>query len=495
MKRNYLFTLLSIILLAVGCSPSEVIEDIIDPVVDPIDESSSVVNEWAYDVMTEVYLWNSQIPDMDMMMAADSYDFFDEMLYYKDDLEYDKWSWIVEDYDQLVKDLNGQSASFGYEIALYLAAAGSSEVIAIVEYVDANTPASKSNKISRGDIFVAINGTTITVDNYMELLFNTTTQTITFGEYSDGVITETGEIVTLTAEEFQKDPIHINKTFSLGSDEQNVGYLCYTSFLSSFDQELNDVVIPEFKSAGVKDLILDLRYNSGGSVLSAENICAMLLGSSDIGEVLTKKEWNSLYQEYFENKALTDPSYESYIESVVESDLITYTDDGSTVRTQLNQLDLTNLYVLATSSTASASELVINSLKPYMNVIVIGENTTGKFVASSTFNDTDEIPAHNWAIQPIIYQSTNSNDDKDYYWVGFTPDYLVDDQYTQPLGTEEDDMVRTALEIIEYGSPQVTLKSSTEKSISMGDLVGTSSLLKSENRSMYDPRKFDLTVE
>src|SRR5699024_8798321 len=83
----------------------------------------------------------------------------------------------------------------------------------------------------------------------------------------------------------------------------------------------------------------------------------------------------------------------------------------------MNKLSLNRVYILTGFGTASASEMLINGLKPYIDVVLIGEQTIGKDVASITVYDSPPFyytkkninPNHKIALQPIVIRLFNSN--------------------------------------------------------------------------------------
>ena len=106
---------------------------------------------------------------------------------------------------------------------------------------------------------------------------------------------------------------------------------------------------------------------------------------------------------------------------------------------------MSRLYVLSTKKTASASELLINGLRPYYDVVVIGETTNGKYTGSITLHDADK--SYNWAIQPIVLKTANVNYETDFR-DGFIPDYLVIDDLFTPLGDIQESMFSAAVSLI-----------------------------------------------
>jgi carboxyl-terminal processing protease len=184
---------------------------------------------------------------------------------------------------------------------------------------------------------------------------------------------------------------------------KKIGYLMYNGFTSAFNNELNNA-FASLSSEGVTDLVLDFRYNPGGSVRTATYLSSMVTGQFT-GELFTKEKWNDKWQNYFDSS-----SPESLINNFVNQ-----TSDGSAI----NSLNLNDVVILTTGGSASASELVINGLNPYINVTTIGTKTEGKYVASVTLYDSDDYrreganPNHTWAMQPIVLEEQNKLGEND----------------------------------------------------------------------------------
>jgi C-terminal processing protease CtpA/Prc len=172
----------------------------------------------------------------------------------------------------------------------------------------------------------------------------------------------------------------------------------YNGFYASYDDQLN-TVFGGFQSQNVTDLVLDLRYNSGGSIATATKLASMITGQFT-NQVFAKQQWNEKQQAFRESQ---DPN--SLLNKFVGG---------------LNSLNLNKVYILTTKGTASASELVINCLKPYINVVQIGDVTTGKNVGSVTLYDSPSFtksnvnPSHKYAMQPIVLKTINNNGFGDY---------------------------------------------------------------------------------
>jgi C-terminal processing protease CtpA/Prc len=251
--------------------------------------------------------------------------------------------------------------------------------------------------LQRGQIFDAIDGTQLNTNNLNSLL-SQDTYTLNFGAYNDNgtdtvdddTITPTTDSQSLTKETYTENPVH--KTSIITIDGENIGYLVYNGFNRNFDNELN-AAFAEFQASNVEHLVLDLRYNPGGSVLTASYLGSMITGQFT-GDVYSKLVYNSGLQEL--------NSEFNFVNSF----------DSNTI----NSLNLNKVYILTTNRSASASELVINSLTPYIDVVQIGDFTTGKTQASITIYDSPDLspneinPNHTYAMQPLVANSINVND-------------------------------------------------------------------------------------
>ena len=129
----------------------------------------------------------------------------------------------------------------------------------------------------------------------------------------------------------------------------------YNSFTSNYNHDLNDA-FQYFKNEAVTDLILDLRYNGGGSVQTASYLASMITGQFE-GEILTQEKWNSKWQSWLQ---------ENHPDWLTNHFTNTMSDN-----TTINNLNLSRVVILTTNSSASASELVINALNPYIDVVTM----------------------------------------------------------------------------------------------------------------------------
>ena len=416
--------------------------------------SSLEIKRFIWRAMNNIYLYKADVPELadDYFANQDELDDYLKTFSSPEDLFYDglvaedkdEFSFLTSDYIALEKSLDGIRVSNGMQFGLIRYTATSSEVLGFVRYVLPNTSAEEKG-IERGDLFNTVDGEQLTVDNFSRLL-EPNTYTIGLAKIEGDVITSTGETVTLTKEEYTNNPVFVATT--LDTEAGKVGYLMYNGFTNTFDDVLNET-FGMFKSAGVTDLVLDLRYNGGGSVETAVDLGSMITGQFN-GEIFYTEQWNDDYQTYFE-------------ENNPEA-LVNRFNQKISTGAQINSLGLNRLFVITTLRTASASELLINGLEPYIEVIQIGERTTGKFQASVTMYDSNDFgrkganPNHSYAVQPLIYKTLNSNGKSDYY-EGLQPDVELSENVRNLgiLGDINEPLLRAALNVIE-GKPQEQLK-------------------------------------
>ncbi len=415
------------------------------------------VNEFIWFGMNTFYYWQGEVEDLsidkyptrnELNTFLNGYDdpkaLFDDLL-----VDQDRFSWIVDDYEALENQFQGISKSFGYELGLLRVSSGSDDLLGYVKYVIPNGPAENAG-LKRGDVFTTVNETKLNVNNYTSILFGTDSYTITLAEIQDNTITQTDNQVSMTAVQLTENPIL--KSDVLDIEGQKIAYLMYNQFIdnNAYHEELNSV-FGEFKSAGVTDLVLDLRYNGGGALRTSRILASMIYGAGSSNDILG----SILY-----NQNLADAGLNTDLKFFNEVPV--FDNDGNqTSSYPMNRLNISRIFILTTGSSASASEFVIAGLLPYMDVTLIGTTTVGKNVGSITLYDSpdegyldkgsDLNPNHKYAIQPIISQLANSQGFTDYI-DGLEPNVEVDEKdylgNFQPLGDPSEPLLAEALAII-----------------------------------------------
>lgn len=405
---------------------------------------TEILNKWIWDVMTDVYLWADSIDrSLYPTEELDPEVFFNSILNEKD-----RFSWIVDDYQALLNSFNNIELSSGIS-PYFIRRANSNDVIIVVEYVTAGSPAANAG-VKRGDIITTINGTTINIDNYIDL-FYAEDLTLEFADYINQTLVPNENVVTIKAEVIEQNPVVFHEIIEY--QDMKVGYIVYTGFSSGTDDkwlDSLDIIFSDYKVQGISELIMDIRYNPGGRVSVARHIASAVSPASlpASNSVFVQYQWNNAYNEYFlEEDGENSPN------------LVVLFEEESPVN-----LDLQTVYFLTSPHSASASELIIIGLEPYMNVIHIGENTYGKFYGSITIPDIEEPARHSWAMQPLVFKFANSLGYSDFN-NGLIPDLFVDDNLLEAkqFGDITDPLVARALEEITGSSPLT--KKTTEKAV------------------------------
>lgn len=445
MKSAYklIFSLL-LLFFFTGC------QDDLDDVIRPTSELD--IKNFIWRAMNDTYLYKADVPALaddrfanqsELNEFLNSFSSPEDLFYNGLVASHDEFSFLVEDYQALERSLDGINLSNGMQFGLVRYTSSSQEVLGYVRYVMPNTSA-EAQGIKRGDLFNTVDGEHLTLENFSRLL-EPSTYTIGLAEINGDEIISTGETVTLVKEEYTNNPVYLATTIPTASG--TVGYLMYNGFTGTFDDVLNET-FAMFNSEGITDLIVDLRYNSGGSVESASDLASMITGQFK-GEVFYKELWNQELQTYLET---TDPE-----------SLVNRYDDRTSSGGVINSLNLGRVYFITTLRTASASELLINGLKPYIGVVQIGENTTGKFQASTTLYDSPTFrrnnvnTGHTYAVQPLIYKTANANGVTD-YTDGLIPDIEISENIRDlgVLGDPNEPLLAAALATIAGTQPLET---------------------------------------
>lgn len=395
------------------------------------------------------YLWQTDVPDLSDSRFGGQQDLngflfgyepevlFQHLLYkpasaFPQDQAVDRFSVIFDDYNELEGILSGTTKNTGADFALYRKEPNGSAVFGVIRYILPNSDASTKN-IERGDFFYAINGIPLTIQNYSDLL-STESYTLNLADYDSGNITPNGESVSLDKTVLSENPVYLTNVILSGSHK--IGYLMYNGFYPNYEPQLNDA-FGELKAEGITELVLDLRYNSGGSIETAARLASMITGQFN-GQLFAKEQWNAKVEAYYEenNAATLSNTFTNSINNNIA----------------INSLNLNKVYVLTSKATASASELVINGLEPYIDVIQIGDVTTGKNVGSITLYDSPSFSKngastnHRYAMQPLVLKIVNKVGFGD-YTNGLQPDDLLKENLGNmgTLGDEAEPLLNAAI--------------------------------------------------
>lgn len=410
-------------------------------------------NRFASEALGIYYYWNEEIAadlkKLDPETNTDPISTVNEIRYHQGETYIDKWTALIDDMSSVESSLQGVTTSYGYELLFYVNESGTA-IYGVVAFVYADSPAEKAG-LKRGDVIYALNGVTLNQNNYMDLYY-TSQENLSVANFiltDDGYALDqsSSRDITLQAVEMYENPILCHKVLDVNG--RKVAYLAYSSF------DLNSVgplieICKEFKAEGVKDLILDLRYNGGGYVIT-ESVIASMLAPQDVvsaGKVLETEEYNDILTEEYRKQGYTD--FNTYFQTEYD-----YPSESFYANTKDANIGLEHIYALIGPNSASASEALLGGLMPYMPVTLIGEQSHGKYctglmleVSNFYYNVPEAIK--NWGLYVMISIYKNSAGETPCMPDGLIPDIVAYDNplMTEQLGDENEVMLKTALQVI-----------------------------------------------
>jgi hypothetical protein len=321
----------------------------------------------------------------------------------------DRWSFAMlkSEWDGLS---SGQGGDFG--LSVFFFAADDLRV----SYVEPESPAGKAG-IKRSWRIKQINGSSnITSSNanaIVKAVFDSNSGTFLFARPTSSDTT-----ITLQAASYKEHPLLLDSVYTTGSTK--TGYFVFNSFLGDTNEIKNEFVrvFNKFNTQNVQDVIVDLRYNGGGYVSLQTLLANYLVPTAGNNGVMLTEQFNDKYTAINETTR--------------------YAKKGT--------LNLSRLFVIVSQNTASASELLINSLKPYMNVQLVGpSHTHGKPVGFFP------IPVFDWYIFPVSFRTINKNGEGNYF-NGLSLNYQIMDGLDKAWGDRNENCLGSALQYIQTGS-------------------------------------------
>lgn len=398
--------------------------------------NDKTTNKWIESTMRNYYYWYADIPESGKLNFNSSPETFFTSLLSKNDGKDNPqvsgghyyYSTIKKKETTSTRSYLGEKPALGFEFQNWQLDKDGTKFAVNVLYVLPGSPAAQGG-IKRGDWIHKIDGAAVNGTNIYDLLGS---KSVTL-EVSDSYSNLSTHAVKLTPAMVEDNPVFLTKVFADESTNgKKVGYLVYNHFTSgpggdedkTFDNFLYQAFIG-FKAVGVDEFILDLRYNGGGLVTSAQLLSELLAPASALGETFCDLKYNDK-----QNKT------------------VNYRLEKSDAN-----LNLPRLFVLTSNRTASASEAVINGLKPYYEVVVLGEQTEGKNVGSITLSSDK----YGYELHPIVCRLYNSKGESEYK-NGFVPNWKLADNDRLILGhielgdKENDKLLNAAFQWMLHGS-------------------------------------------
>jgi hypothetical protein len=196
-----------------------------------------------------------------------------------------------------------------------------------------------------------------------------------------------------------------------------VGYLELRTFVDPAAEPLADA-FGTFKAAGVEQVVIDLRYNTGGLLTIARVLADLAGGAGAAGQPFYTQKYNAANS---------------------------FRNNTAAFRNRANSLAPARLLFIVTSTSASASEMVINGLEPFYDVVLVGEQTRGKPVGQNAIRFCDQL------LRPVSFAIVNALGEGDYF-DGLPVDCAAVDDIDTPLGDPSEASLAEALHYAENGA-------------------------------------------
>ena len=369
------------------------------------EERVQEVNKKVKELVDEWYLWYDKVENLDPKKYSSPNEYIKALRVFPPD----RWSSVQEEesYDAFFKE--------GEYIGLGLSLTQTSQKEIYIRFVYKGSPADRLG-LKRSDKILEINGQNVeTISDINQALGNNQLGVSTTFKYLDLTTKET-KTSTVTKELVKINTVLATKILQTSTNKK-VGYIAFQTFIEPSEVQL-DAAFDQLKTAGVQEFILDMRYNGGGRLSVANYLASKIVPSSANNKTFITITHNDKKQDQNEEYKFKIPS---------------------------NNLNLSRVFIIASNSTASASESVMNGLKPYMSVIQFGGKSYGKPVGSYGFR------YQGYVISPISIRVINVEGRGDYY-DGIPTDYSIDDDFRNDFGTREESTVGAIMDFIEKGS-------------------------------------------
>lgn len=405
------------------------------------------------DIAGFFYLWNNNIPKSFNPHSYSSTDtLYSELEAIKNfsplnavtGNHYDHFSFVLAEADYQKEFVQGVSTSFGMGYAF------DRNGNLRVNYA-AHASSVYLQGVRRGWQIISINGTKSATDAKtiaaLNAALNSSSATFVFQNPATGKNVS----VTVTKQDIPDDEVITTKVFPEGT--KKVGYIAYNTFLTQTDKSGNpihpgmDSAFAKLSAAGITDIVIDLRYNGGGYTEVAQQMDNALVPASADKKVLYTEHYNDSLNKYYK-LGYTNLSHDVTVN-------ISKTDVGNPTNLPVN-----SIVFIVSDNTASAAELVINNLYPYISNIKLiglgkGRSSTYANTAGKPFGYAGQfaLPAKNPIYEAFVlnFETKNANG-ADNYVSGFVPDLQVYDGVEFDFGDPKEDGLQAALGYMSTGT-------------------------------------------
>jgi carboxyl-terminal processing protease len=362
-------------------------------------------NEWVYGLMQQAYLWSEDLPAISPLDYESPGEMMSELR-----VGHDRWSRVADKARSDALFQEGKVVSLGFRTRRD--AAGR----VVVATVDAGSPADEAG-LERGQVIQTIGGFATAQIDEEERWGDI------YGEAEPGVTVELqveaqgGEVrsVSLIKDWVSLDTVPVSKVLEV--EGRPVGYVAFSTFVDTSTAAL-DTAFAELRRAGVREVVVDLRYNGGGLVIVARHFMHLLVGAVAEGRIAYRVRYNDAFAD--EN------------------------DDRELMRLAQTLPAVDHVVFITTGSTLSASELLINAVAAHVPVSIVGDTTGGKPVGSRHFDFCDQVAV------PVTFHLLNADDRGDYF-DGLSATCAAPDDLTRALGDPDEVSLATALHRLATG--------------------------------------------
>ncbi|HVE61291.1 MAG TPA: S41 family peptidase [Chitinophagaceae bacterium] len=412
-SRLLVTSLLSIVIISACKKSDSGGDDLTPPPPNPPTSAADKIKDTVVEISREIYLWYNQIPSsFNGRTYADPNKIMEAIRQFSIEPGF---STPVDRFSFAVKQQEWDNISSGIAGDFGLGVFFPTENDLRVKHVERESPAGKAG-IRRGWRITKINGNdninTSNVNFVVQNVFQSTSTSFTFQKPDNSTVT-----IALNAASYQENPVVLDSVYTI--DSKKIGYFVFNSFLGDTSAIYNDFsrIFNRFAQAGVGDVIIDLRYNGGGYTSLAERLSNYLAPLAANGNLMMRVQYNNKLSQY----------------------------NRETNFRKQGSLNLSRIFFIVSNSSASGSELVINNLKPYMEVLLVGPNKTyGKPVGYFAF------PVGDWYIFPVSSRTVNKNGEANYFG-GFALNYTVADGLDKDWGNTTESSFASALSYITSG--------------------------------------------
>ena len=409
--RKFLYLLAAMTLTLSGCSSSSGGDG--GPQAGTATCTNDAQKQFVLDAMRDVYFWYTALPaNVDLSQFATPEEFLTALISFSPinpltNEPIDRFSFINS--AEADAQFFGEGKFEGFGFSFRFEAADDLRFTRVFS----GSPADLVGGFARGQRIIALDGRSIAdiqTNEGVGVVFGQSPLEFTIRglDNIEFTVTVSHDIVTI-------DPLPQWRIIDMGGTP--VGYVEFATFISTADPVFS-TLFADFNAAGVSAVIIDMRYNGGGLVSTAELLGDYLGGFNSNNLIFSKTLFNDKN---------TGSNRTAFFQRLV------------------NSTNLSRLVVIATSGTASASEIVINSMEPYAEVTIVGDTTFGKPVGQVGIQFCEKI------LRATAFETVNVLDQGDYF-DGLPVDCPAVDDLTEVVGADTDPNLVTALAFLATGA-------------------------------------------